>query len=318
MLAADAVITVHNPGTGERLGEVAATTGDGLNKAVERAQHGQRAMAAHAGTRAGRPAATPSPTGIEAEQESLAHLLAPENGKPITQTRGEVAAAIRIFRGLRGRGDPDLRPADPARRRTRPGTAPRRDHPRAARRRRGAGPVQLPGRAVRAQGRRRARRRQRGDRPAARALPARPASGSPRSSSRQARPEHAHQLVTGGAEVSQALAELPRASPRSRLTGSTAAGREIARAGQRHAEEGPARARRQRRADRLRRRRRRRGRRGGRAGPARPRQRPDLLRGQTGLRAGRACTTSSSTPCSPRPPSSPSATSSTSAPTSAR
>ncbi|MEV4535841.1 aldehyde dehydrogenase family protein [Asanoa sp. NPDC049518] len=101
MLAAHAVIAVHNPGTGERLGEVPVTTQDGLDAAIEAAQHGQRAMASMpAHERAAllhRIAA-----GIEEELESLAHLLAQENGKPISQTRGEVAAAIRIFRGLAG------------------------------------------------------------------------------------------------------------------------------------------------------------------------------------------------------------------------
>ncbi|HEY8584798.1 MAG TPA: aldehyde dehydrogenase family protein, partial [Capillimicrobium sp.] len=37
---------------------------------------------------------------IEGEGEALARLLASENGKPIRQTRGEVAAAVRIFRGF--------------------------------------------------------------------------------------------------------------------------------------------------------------------------------------------------------------------------
>jgi lactaldehyde dehydrogenase len=39
---------------------------------------------------------------MERDAESLAKLDAAENGKPIQQTRGEVAAAIRIFRGYAG------------------------------------------------------------------------------------------------------------------------------------------------------------------------------------------------------------------------
>src|ERR1700754_2629985 len=46
MLAAEAIITVHNPGTGEVLGELPATPPDQLPAVVDRARQGQRAMAA--------------------------------------------------------------------------------------------------------------------------------------------------------------------------------------------------------------------------------------------------------------------------------
>ena len=88
-------ITVHNPGTGELLGDVAALTDAEVAAAIETATAAQSAMAAMpAHARAElllRIAAL-----IEAELPSLSTLLAAENGKPITQTRGEVAAAVRI------------------------------------------------------------------------------------------------------------------------------------------------------------------------------------------------------------------------------
>jgi acyl-CoA reductase-like NAD-dependent aldehyde dehydrogenase len=92
-------IEVHNPATGERLGSVPAASPEQVAEALEAAQTGRRAMAAlPAHERAallGRIA-----DGIEAREEELARLLATENGKPIQQTRGELAASIRIFRGF--------------------------------------------------------------------------------------------------------------------------------------------------------------------------------------------------------------------------
>lgn len=96
------IITVHNPGTGELLGEVEAATAEQVAAVVARAQEGQRAMAALAAHERADLLRRVSDL-IEAEQESLALLLAAENGKPLPQTRGEVAAAIRIFRGTRAR-----------------------------------------------------------------------------------------------------------------------------------------------------------------------------------------------------------------------
>ena len=95
------VVTVRNPGTGELLGELPAHDAGQVAAIIEAAQDGQRAMAAlpaHERADLLRRVADR----IEAEQEALAGLLAAENGKPIQQTRGEVEAAVRIFRGYAG------------------------------------------------------------------------------------------------------------------------------------------------------------------------------------------------------------------------
>jgi len=93
------VIEVRNPATGELLGTVTAATADGVEDAIAAAQDGRRAMAAlPAHARADLLMRVAD--GITERAEELARLLASENGKPILQTRGEVAAAIRIFRGF--------------------------------------------------------------------------------------------------------------------------------------------------------------------------------------------------------------------------
>lgn len=226
MSAAAAVITVHNPGTGERLGEVAATSAAELGAAVGRAQQGQRAMAAmpaHDRARLLREIAAR----IEAEQESLARLLAQENGKPITQTRGEVAAAIRIFRGLAGEATRIFGRQIPL------DAVPGLEQHLAVTVREPLGvvaalvpfnyPVELyahkAGAAL----------------AAGNAVIVQPPARCPLALLRIAEivaaagaPEHAHQLTPGGVEVSQGLADAPGIAAIS-LTGSTAAGREIAR-----------------------------------------------------------------------------------------
>jgi acyl-CoA reductase-like NAD-dependent aldehyde dehydrogenase len=88
-------IEVRNPATGERLGEVPSASAEEVEAAVAAARD-LRDMPAH--ERAALLARIAD--GIEARAEELARLLAAENGKPIVQTRGEVAAAIRIFRGF--------------------------------------------------------------------------------------------------------------------------------------------------------------------------------------------------------------------------
>jgi lactaldehyde dehydrogenase len=96
-----AVVTVRNPGTGEVLGEVPASDAAQVADVVARAGRAQRAMAAtpaHERADLLRRVADR----IETEQEDLARLLAAENGKPIQQTRGEIEAAVRIFRGSAG------------------------------------------------------------------------------------------------------------------------------------------------------------------------------------------------------------------------
>jgi acyl-CoA reductase-like NAD-dependent aldehyde dehydrogenase len=90
---------IRNPATGEHLGTMPVDSDEQVEAVIAAAQAGSRAMAAlPAHERAallGRIA-----DGIEARAEELARLVAAENGKPIVQTRGELAAAIRIFRGF--------------------------------------------------------------------------------------------------------------------------------------------------------------------------------------------------------------------------
>ncbi|MEV0713918.1 aldehyde dehydrogenase family protein [Asanoa sp. NPDC050611] len=226
MLAADAVIAVHNPGTGERLGEVPVTTSEQLQRAIDNAQQGQRAMRAlpaHERARLLHAIAE----GIAAEQEQLAYLLAQENGKPITQTRGEVAAAIRIFHGLAAEATRVFGRQIPL------DAVPGLEKHLAVTIREPLGvvaalvpfnyPVELyahkAGAAL----------------AAGNAVIVHPPQKCPLALHRIAEiiesrgaPRHAHQLVNGGPEISQALADADGIAAIS-LTGSTRAGKEIAR-----------------------------------------------------------------------------------------
>ena len=90
---------VCNPGTGKVIDKVPIATLKDAEKALLAAQRGKEAM--------GRlPAHERSAIlfriadAMEADKATLSELLARENGKPIKQTRGEVAAAIRIYRGF--------------------------------------------------------------------------------------------------------------------------------------------------------------------------------------------------------------------------
>ncbi|MDG4820616.1 aldehyde dehydrogenase family protein [Asanoa sp. WMMD1127] len=226
MLAADAVITVHNPGTGERLGEVPATSADELQQKIDNAQQGQRAMAAmpaHERARLLRDIAN----AIGEEQEPLAHLLAQENGKPITQTRGEIAAAIRIFHALAAEATRIFGRQIPL------DAVPGLERHLAVTLREPLGvvaalvpfnyPVELyahkAGAAL----------------AAGNAVIVHPPQKCPLALHRiaeiiesQGIPAYAHQLVNGGPEISQGLAEADNVAAVS-LTGSTRAGKEIAR-----------------------------------------------------------------------------------------
>lgn len=92
-------IEIHNPATGELLGSVHAADDAQIAAAIDAAQLGRRHMAAlPAHERAG--LLNRIADGIAARHEELARLLATENGKPVEQTRGEVGAAIAIFRGF--------------------------------------------------------------------------------------------------------------------------------------------------------------------------------------------------------------------------
>jgi lactaldehyde dehydrogenase len=93
-----ATLEVRNPGTGEVLGYVPEASVADVDVTVANARLGQSAMAAMPAHQ--RQALLLRVADImEEDAENLAVLDAQENGKPIEQTRGEVAAAIRIFRG---------------------------------------------------------------------------------------------------------------------------------------------------------------------------------------------------------------------------
>ncbi|MCF6468407.1 aldehyde dehydrogenase family protein [Nonomuraea sp. MG754425] len=222
------MIEVRNPGTGELLGEVESCTEERVVSVVDTAQAGQREMA-------GLPAYEREALLrrvadlVEAESESLALLLAAENGKPILQTRGEVAAAVRIFRGYAGEATRLFGRQIPL------DAVPGLERHLAVTRREPLGvvaavvpfnyPVELYAHKAAAA------------LAAGNAVVVQPPARCPLAVLRVAElvaqagaPPHAHQVVTGGVRVSQLLAELPGIAAVS-LTGSTTAGRELARRG---------------------------------------------------------------------------------------
>jgi lactaldehyde dehydrogenase len=92
-------IEVRNPATGARIGAVPIASAADIAETIAAARKGSRDMAAMpAYQRAALLARIAD--GIAAQAEDLARLLATENGKPITQTREEITASIRIFRGF--------------------------------------------------------------------------------------------------------------------------------------------------------------------------------------------------------------------------
>jgi acyl-CoA reductase-like NAD-dependent aldehyde dehydrogenase len=95
----DEVVTIRNPGTGEELGGMPVASPEQIQQAIVAAGRGSREMAALAAHERAdllfKIAAR-----IAARGDELSRLLAAENGKPIRQTREEVNAAIRIFRGF--------------------------------------------------------------------------------------------------------------------------------------------------------------------------------------------------------------------------
>ncbi|MER5645994.1 aldehyde dehydrogenase family protein [Streptosporangium sp. NPDC002524] len=222
------VITIRNPGTGEQLGEVEAASAERVAAVVEAAQEGQRAMAAmpaHERADLLRRVADL----IEAERDELSTLLAAENGKPVQQTRGEVDAAIRIFRGYAGEATRLFGRQIPL------DAVPGLERHLAVTMREPLGvvaalvpfnyPVELYAHKAAAA------------LAAGNAVVVQPPARCPLSLVRVAElveragaPAHAHQLVTGGVQVSQTLAQHPGIAAVG-LTGSTAAGREIARLG---------------------------------------------------------------------------------------
>ncbi|MEO3860238.1 aldehyde dehydrogenase family protein [Acrocarpospora sp. B8E8] len=218
-------IAVLNPGTGEHLGEVPDLDAREVAAVVEAAQEGQRAMAALPAHRRAELLLTIADL-IEAEKDGLAELLAAENGKPIPQTRGEVEAAIRIFRGYAGEATRLFGRQIPL------DAVPGLEKHLAVTTREPLGvvaalvpfnyPVELYAHKAAAA------------LAAGNAVVVQPPAKCPLALTRVAEliatvglPEHAHQLVTGGIAVSQSLATLPGIAAIS-LTGSTAAGRAIA------------------------------------------------------------------------------------------
>ncbi|BCB76538.1 aldehyde dehydrogenase family protein [Phytohabitans flavus] len=227
-MPAEPTITVRNPGTGEVLGEIEAFDAARVAAAVEAAAGGQREMGAlPAHERSA--LLTRIAALVEAERDNLARLLASENGKPILQTRGEVDAAIRIFRGYAAEATRIFGRQVPL------DAVPGLERHLAVTVREPLGvvaalvpfnyPVELYAHKAAAA------------LAAGNAVLVQPPARCPLALVRIAAiveeagaPAGAHQLVPGGVEVSQLLAELPGIAAVS-LTGSTAAGREIARRG---------------------------------------------------------------------------------------
>lgn len=90
---------VYNPGTGEVIDRIPEATTDDAQAALDAAQYGKermRNLAAHERSTILQRVAQ----AMEAQSSELSMLLAQENGKPIQQTREELAASIRIFRGF--------------------------------------------------------------------------------------------------------------------------------------------------------------------------------------------------------------------------
>jgi len=90
---------ISNSGTGEVIDRVPQATLEDAARAVEAAQAGKVAMRRMPAHRRSEILLRIADS-LEAEKEALATLLAKENGKPIRQTREELAATIRIFRGF--------------------------------------------------------------------------------------------------------------------------------------------------------------------------------------------------------------------------
>lgn len=93
--SAGEAIEVCNPATGEPVGEVASTPAAEVARLVASARDARDVPAVERAAWLFRIADE-----IEARGPELALLLATENGKPVGQTRGEIAAAVRIFRGF--------------------------------------------------------------------------------------------------------------------------------------------------------------------------------------------------------------------------
>lgn len=228
MTTSPSIIEVTNPGTGEVLGQISNMSAEQVGRVVADAAAGQRAvstMPAHSRADLLLEVARR----IEAERDSLAQLLAAENGKPIIQTEGEIDAAIRIFRACAGEATRLFGRQTPL------DAVPGLERHLAVTVRESLGvvaaivpfnyPVELYAHKAAAAI------------AAGNAVVVQPPSRCPLSLVRidaifdeAGAPLFTHQLVTGGIPVSQALADLPGVAAVT-LTGSTVAGREIGRRG---------------------------------------------------------------------------------------
>jgi len=93
------VRVIRNPGSGEQIDIVPEATPDDVARAVQAAQLGKIAMRRLPAVERSRILFTIA-SAIEENKAELAQLLARENGKPISQIREELNAAIRIFKGF--------------------------------------------------------------------------------------------------------------------------------------------------------------------------------------------------------------------------
>ena len=92
-------ISIRNPGTGEEIDKVPKATLQDVERAVNAAQRGKQAMRQLTALQRYE-ILTRIAQAIEERVAELGRLLAEENGKPITQTRAEVAVTANIFRSF--------------------------------------------------------------------------------------------------------------------------------------------------------------------------------------------------------------------------
>jgi len=92
-------ISIRNPGTGEEIDKVPKATLQDVERAVNSAQRGKQAMRQLTALQRYEILISIAQA-IEERVPELGRLLAQENGKPITQTRAEVAVTANIFRGF--------------------------------------------------------------------------------------------------------------------------------------------------------------------------------------------------------------------------
>ena len=90
---------VRNPGTGEEIDRVPKATLEDMQRVIAAAQKGKDAMRRLTALQRYQ-MLNKIAENIDSRVSELGHLLAQENGKPILQTRAEVAVTANIFRGF--------------------------------------------------------------------------------------------------------------------------------------------------------------------------------------------------------------------------